>query len=1340
MISTFRRFGFTAIYIIIIAAVQVFANSFPDVKIIKQTQNSLIIDWTPQNFRLHEVEINGKIFKRPTFDLAISHGLSGEPDLPWRNFTIGKPINSAVRVTILETDNQSFSGIDIAPIPQMSKDKKKVSEFIYSPQASFFRDNQSFPPQQVYHSDGGKFRDIAIEKIQITPFRYTADSKTLLFYKRIRLLIEFNNPLPRPAKFRKRGKLDDLYQTLLLNFDQAQNWQSKERTSLKKPSLSGGDWYRIPVNEDGLYKITASLLSEAGINTAGLAIDAIRLYNNGGHQLSYKVNATLYNPPYTMEIPRFVYDANGNNILDGSDYILFYGKSVNGWFYSDNASDFVYQTHPYAKTNYYLLNINPAADARRMQENIPPAQSNPVAADFYYDRYHFEEDLYNLLASGPDWYGNRFYGMSDSYSKTFDIITNQAAGSMPKFVIRLKGGSGIKYGDNQNYRYYFKITLNGKVLFDQVSFTEETRKTYSTDITDPTVVLDGENKLNIQYSAVKYESSNAYLDWFELYFPRDFSAQNTQLLFYTKIYQQPVRYQVKNFDPGNDIYVFDVTDPVNPSILYKNLSVQNGSVTFDTPVFDHPRALLITSLKSTQILTPSVPVRYSPGQDLLDVNQQADLLIITHKTFVPYARQLAELRSELTSKIVTMDEIYFHFNSLVPDPTALRNFLRYAYTNWQNPTPSYVLLFGDGHYDYRNITIPDTMRVPPFEIYDAHEIDSRTTDIYFVDLDYTGNAAFRSLSPDLGIGRLPIESTLDAERMIEKLITYEKHPEQQGWQTLITFVGDDEITPRSSSEWMHQNQSESFARMSQLRKFNKKKIYLSAYPSVPGGFGRIKPEANNDLIKIINQGTLIVNYVGHGSPTQWAHESVFNMSRDLNRINNPGKLPFIIAATCDFGKFDDPHEPSFSEALMWRKESGAIAVLSATRLVYSGDNAAFNTRFYRNLFPNGAPSSHLGNAWLASIYGSSFSNSRYSNVNDQKYHLFADPSMHLADPRGKVQITSVKPDILKALSPVEVEAEILDNGQRSSTFDGGAMLIVNDARYDSVMLGGRFDPVTFDGPLIFKGEVSVEEGLLKGKFIVPKSIRYKNKPTGRVTIFAWTSDNSFTALGYNNTLLFNGSNNINDDNGPEIDVYFQGQEQFTSGDIIGQNPVLIAELEDENGINMTDQTGHFISLQIDDAPPQNISGFFVYERNSFTKGFIQYPLDNVSEGEHRLFILAYDNVNNPTEQEIRFKVVKSEEIALTDVINYPNPFTTSTRFTFQTNRSGADVLVKIYTISGRLIEELRGISVSGYNDDIIWNGRDRDGDSVANGVYLYKIILDDGQEKKEHIDKLVIVR
>ena len=85
----------------------------------------------------------------------------------------------------------------------------------------------------------------------------------------------------------------------------------------------------------------------------------------------------------------------------------------------------------------------------------------------------------------------------------------------------------------------------------------------------------------------------------------------------------------------------------------------------------------------------------------------------------------------------------------------------------------------------------------------------------------------------------------------------------------------------------------------------------------------------------------LLNYVGHGSSQVWAHENVFEMNRDLNRIQNEDKFSIFIAATCTFGKYDNPLDPSFTEALIWKENSGAIAVISASRAVYSGENYYF---------------------------------------------------------------------------------------------------------------------------------------------------------------------------------------------------------------------------------------------------------------------------------------------------------------------------------------------------------------------------------------------------------------
>jgi len=898
----------------------------------------------------------------------------------------------------------------------------------------------------------------------------------------------------------------------------------------------------------------------------------------------------------------------------------------------------------------------------------------------------------------------------------------------------MKGGSHIIYGDDRNYTYKFKISMNGVYLYPTFSsffFSNGTRLLKEKRLTDLSILKNGQNTLNLQYLGDD-EGCAAYIDWFEVYYPRKFAASDDQLLFYSKDYSQPVRYTVTNLSDKNDYYIADVTLPNQPVILAENLSAVNGQLTFDLPASEHTQAIFVFSLSSSAVQSVNRLTAVQRSADLLSTSNQADYLIITHKSFVPWAREMAAMRPNLTSKVVTMQEIYMDFNSGVPDPTALRNFIRYAYYNWQTPAPSYILLFGDGQYDYRNINLSDTMRVPTFEIYDASEINSRATDNYFVDLNYAGSYSFSSVQPDLAIGRIPIESTLDAERYVQKIKDYEHRSSNDGWQTVLTLVGDDQYSTDSQTEYMHQDQIEEIAKLPQLQKFIEKKIYLSMYPSQPGGFERIKPKANEDLINALNQGTLIVNFVGHGSPTQWTHEAIFVMDRDLERIVNNGKLPFLIAATCDFGKFDDPLEPSFTEALIWKEESGVIAALASSRLVFASANAAFNKTFYIYLFPGGAPSVALGEAKLLATG---------SSINDQKFFLFADPTMHLIDPRHSARFTSITPDTLKALSKATVEGDILINGQPASDFNGTATLLVNDASFTSVITAEGFDPITLPGPSIFKGQISVTNGHFKGSFIIPKSIRYVNQKTGRVTLYANDETSAISALGYNNQLLITGSEaNIDDREGPQMDIYFQGQENFNSGDLLENNPVLKAEVSDESGINITGETGHTIQLQIDQQAPKNISGFFSYKKDSHTEGEITYPLESLPAGRYTLKLSAFDNLNNPSEAQVEAEISGSDELVLEQVVNYPNPFSSTTAFTFQTNRDGADVKIKIYTLSGRLIQELDGLSVKGYNDQFTWDGSDHDGDRIANGVYLYKIVLKDGSESVEHIDKLVIVR
>ncbi len=1337
--NMFKTFKYLMVALIIFSGIKVQAGAVADdIKIIRQDDRTIILEWTPKNFRLVKAQLEGRNVQTIRFENAVARNRSGLPDIPYRILNFGLPALQSAQVRVLNIRAHTVEHVVLAPVPYVYKDRSGLSQEKYVFADSVYQSNRPFPNAIVKANRPTMFRDLAVQSVRLSPVQFNPADQKLTVYERIRLQITFRGQAQTAGQMQTKGLLDDLLRTTVVNFEQARKWRAFRAPSLKKVAqMPGGPFYRITVREDGMYKVSASMLKAAGVPLNGVLIDQVKLFGNGGHELSYNTKATQYNPPYTQQIPILMFDVNGNNTFDGDDYFLFYGKNVNGWFYDQGAQTFKYQEHRFAKENYYWINFQPGFKGERMSEGAL-AEGATLQVSYFMDRYHFEQDLYNLLASGPDWYGYRFFGRSGSLSQDIQLpVKTDVSGVKPQFIIRFKGGSAIHWTDQKNYRYDFKISLNNHILYSDAGFNNSSRIQFKTDIPEVQWLKNGKNVLDIQYSGNR-DGCNVYLDYFELTYPRGFSAQENALTFYAPAQTQAQSFTVTGLSDGNDYYIFDITRSAAPIVLAKNVTASGGELTFALQPASTERRILVLSLTSPKIRTVATVQSFTPRTDLLSGSNQADYLVVTHKTFLPYARQIAEMHSDkMTTKTVCMEDIYFYFNGGVPDPTALRNFLKYAYYNWTAPALSYVLFFGDAHYDYRNINLPDTLRVPTWEIYSPTEINSRCTDDYLVDVNYNSGGSFSNFSPDIANGRIPVESVLDCQRVIKKMNDYFHNSQQDGWQTNITMVADDQYRPGVTNEWIHQNQSESIAEMSNLRRFTINRVYLSTFPSVPGGFTRVKPEANDALIDYWNQGTLIVNYVGHGSPTQWAHEGVLVMDRDYPRIENEGRLCFLVAATCDFGKFDDPNEPSFTEALIWKEDRGIIGAMASTRLAYSTANFNLAYGFFKRLFPDGGPSIELGKAKLQAVLASGG-----SSVNDQKYILFADPAMHLIDAREKIRITKIDPaDTLKALGKVTVSGEVLKGNAANSAFNGDAVIIVHDASYDSVKTGSGFHLIKLTGPRIFKGEVSVNNGLLTGSFIIPKSIRYVGKPTGRITLYAYNPATNGNAMGYNDHLLIDGSvSNINDTRGPEIDVYFKGQENFSPGDIIPENTVLIVELSDEHGINITGETGHDISLQIDDNPPKDISGFFAYEKNSYQKGKIEYPLNQLKEGQHRLKVQAFDNLNNLSETDVEVDVAQSTTMLLTQVVNFPNPFKNSTRFTFQTNVDGADVTVKIYTATGRLIQQLYGISKVGYNDEISWDGTDRDGDRVANGVYIYKIILKDGKNKKEKIEKLVVLR
>ena len=221
---------------------------------------------------------------------------------------------------------------------------------------------------------------------------------------------------------------------------------------------------------------------------------------------------------------------------------------------------------------------------------------------------------------------------------------------------------------------------------------------------------------------------------------------------------------------------------------------------------------------------------------------------------------------------------------------------------------------------------------------------------------------------------------------------------------------------------------------------------------------------------------------------------------------------------------------------------------------------------------------------------------------------------------------------------------------------------------------------------------------------------------------------------------------VDDKEGPEIELYLN-DEQFVNGGIVNPDPVLIAKIRDNYGINTTGNgIGHDLTAILDDATESQIvlNDYYQTDKDSFNAGTVRYNLSDLSVGQHTITVRAWDINNNHSESQLTFEVLSDEKLKLSHVLNYPNPFTTHTDFYFEHNQGGGlfDIQVQIYTISGKLV---KSITTSQYLEGsrsaaIPWDGLDDYGDKIGKGVYMYKLRVRNSQNQTaEVIEKLVIL-
>jgi hypothetical protein len=1120
-------------------------------------------------------------------------------------------------------------------------------------------------------------------------------------------------------------------------------------TYATRSAMASGEWYKIGLPENGIYKLTASDLTELGINISNLDPHQIRIYHNGGGVLP-EMNA-VSRPDDLVEVPIYV-AGESDGRFDNNDYILFYGRGPVCWKLETDRVAYTHLQNPYDDYAYAFVALGLGQGKRISEGNASSGNADQIINQ-YLDYQVYENDQYNLNRTGRAYFGDK---MELNSTKNIDFSFPDMVTSLPCWVKTALAGRNFKPAN-------FEVLVDDvmKATYPVQSTTSSTQDPYANEVggwvsSQPT----GETvRVTLKYNALGASSTyEGYVDYVLINAWRKLTFKSGQMLF-----RNPGAIATDNIyeyhlaGASQQTQVWDVSNPMNPCILKGKL---NGS-TFSFKVVGNRGNEFVAHNGSSYCSAKAFGK--IDNQNLHGIRDM-DFVILTYVDFMSQAERIQAIHNridpDLNIFITTPEQIYNEFSCGAKDVTAIRDFCRMLYLD---STPGhkikYLLLLGDCSYDYKNRDgIVDF--VPSYETVKSLDmLTTYVTDDYFGSMDENEGNIGHSLA-DIGIGRFPVQTLEQATQMVDKIERYiaKDATTMAPWRNTFTFFTDDEGGFVSNAD--------SLARMLKWVGGDGvvvDKIYLDAYPQISAPGGEIAPEVNAAINSRMEKGTLVINYVGHGGEVQLAEEKILQR-KDVDSWRNAPMYPLMITGTCEFSRFDDHQRTSLGEYSFLNQYGGMIAMFTTSRVTSGPDNMNFAKGIYNNLFRIvGEEHYRLGDVYrLAKTNGGNY---------EKRYVFFGDPALRLTYPKWKVETLSINGqypgyhldsipindstwqtfpayhDTIGALQPVEIEGVVKDfDDNVASNFNGVVNVIVYDKEAELSTNGTTCAPIDFKlrNSMIFNGKAEVINGKFKINFIVPRDISYRY---GQGLINYYATDYDIDANGNCDSFIIGGfyDDATEDKEGPEIKLFID-DTLFVNGGLTGQNPMLLAYIEDESGINTTGAgIGHDIMATLTGSAKNAycLNDYFVAELDQPGKGAVTYKMQDLADGDYTLTLKVWDIYNNSSMASIDFTVVNNSGMVIENVYNAPNPVTDETLFVFDHNQVGNNVKVDIYIydIMGHCVNTISE-TVSGAStrtDPIRWNGRGAGGENLRNGVYIYRIVAtNDFGETATLVSKLVL--
>lgn len=699
----------------------------------------------------------------------------------------------------------------------------------------------------------------------------------------------------------------------------------------------------------------------------------------------------------------------------------------------------------------------------------------------------------------------------------------------------------------------------------------------------------------------------------------------------------------------------------------------------------------------------------------------ADIVIVTVADFANAAERLGRLHQAydgMTYEVVTQQEIFNEYSSGTPTIEAYRAFL----TQMAEQGTRYLVMLGDGCFDNRALTINtwpnrDINRLITYQSPESYsEAGSYCTDDYF-GMAYDSRD-IRYDTMNLAVGRITAYTTQQAENYVDKVAAYIANNDLGEWKNRAIFMADD----GDNNE--HARGADSVANLTAeiYKPLLTRKLYFDSYKQESTSAGESYPVLKRELDDYIRRGVLMINYMGHGGYANLANEQIVSYTDLVSMRNN--RLPVWITGTCNFSRFDDVKD-SGGEMLLLNPDGGAIALVSTTRTVYSGQNMGFNLELSRLLLK---PGMTIGEATRRAKN----IRAKRGDSNRLCFLVLGDPALKVNYAHDRNVVCQTDADTVGALDLVELRGYVaMADSSKDEQFEGYVHITVFDKEENVRTLcnddpNGRPFEYRYRINPIYTGKVRVTAGRFETHFIVPKDIKY-NYGRARIVMYAWDEERLIEGNGSSESLVIGGASAdaVADTLGPDLTLTLNTTLEQPSY-YTGSEPLLIARMSDEYGINTVGSgIGHDIVMWVDDEVEGTVlNNYYESDLGSYRSGRVEYRLSPLDPGLHHLRLRCWDMANNSTTKSIEFSVDSRHDVSILDVKVVPNPAAEYADIIIEDDSPDKEnnLSVSIYDLSGREVwskQLSRAMSETGGNIVIRW---DLSG-AEAEGLYFARIRL-----------------